>query len=70
MHKRLAAHISGVFAEAEGVEFEKRLGKLLPVIEREIHPSNFEDVSHLARKERRKAEVKLRKWGGGIYYLD
>ncbi|XP_054845011.1 small subunit processome component 20 homolog [Eublepharis macularius] len=45
VHKRLAAHTCGVFAEAEGVEFEKRLGTLLPVMEREIHPSHFEDVT-------------------------
>ncbi|XP_015276790.1 PREDICTED: small subunit processome component 20 homolog [Gekko japonicus] len=51
VHKRLAAHTSGVFAEAEGVEFEKRLGMLLPVIEREIHPSNFEDVRDEAEEK-------------------
>nr|XP_056703398.1 small subunit processome component 20 homolog [Euleptes europaea] len=44
VHKRLAAHTCGIFAEAEGAEFEKRLGTLLPIIEKEIHPSNFEDV--------------------------
>ncbi|XP_077195287.1 small subunit processome component 20 homolog isoform X2 [Paroedura picta] len=51
VHKRLAAHTSGVFAEAEGVEFEKRLGTLLPVIEREIQPSNFEDVRDEAEEK-------------------
>ncbi|XP_039210035.1 small subunit processome component 20 homolog [Crotalus tigris] len=44
VHKRLAAHASGAFVEAEKIEFEKRLGTILPVIEREIHPSNFEEV--------------------------
>lgn len=45
MHKRLAAHACGVFVEAEGVEFEKRLGTVLPVAEREIQPSRYEEVS-------------------------
>ncbi|XP_072856319.2 small subunit processome component 20 homolog isoform X1 [Pogona vitticeps] len=44
-HKRLVAHACGIFVEAEGIEFEKRLGTILPVIEREIHPANFEDVT-------------------------
>ncbi|XP_060101236.1 small subunit processome component 20 homolog [Heteronotia binoei] len=51
VHKRLAAHTSGVFVEAEGMEFEKRLGMLLPIIEREIHPSNFEDVRDEAEEK-------------------
>ncbi|XP_053108089.1 small subunit processome component 20 homolog isoform X2 [Hemicordylus capensis] len=45
VHKRLAAHACGVLVEAEGVEFEKRLGTVLPIIDREIHPSNFEDLT-------------------------
>ncbi|XP_061495457.1 small subunit processome component 20 homolog isoform X2 [Rhineura floridana] len=45
VHKRLAAHACGAFVEAEGIGFEKRLGTILPVIEREMHPSNFEDVT-------------------------
>ncbi|XP_063164718.1 small subunit processome component 20 homolog [Candoia aspera] len=44
VHKRLAAQACGAFAEAEEIEFEKRLGTILPVIEREIQPSNFEEV--------------------------
>ncbi|XP_048356593.1 small subunit processome component 20 homolog isoform X1 [Sphaerodactylus townsendi] len=51
VHKRLAAHICGIFAEVEGAEFEKRLGTLLPVIEKEIHPLNFEDVRDEAEEK-------------------
>jgi len=33
--------------ESEGVDFERRLGTLLPVIEKEIDPESFKDVSNL-----------------------
>ncbi|XP_048213322.1 small subunit processome component 20 homolog [Perognathus longimembris pacificus] len=44
LNKQLAALICGLFVESEGVDFERRLGNLLPVIEREIDPENFNDI--------------------------
>ncbi|XP_069847264.1 small subunit processome component 20 homolog [Dipodomys merriami] len=44
LNKQLAALICGLFVESEGVDFERRLGTLLPVIEREIDPENFKDI--------------------------
>lgn len=33
--------------ESEGITFERRFGTVLPVIEKEIDPENFQDVSYL-----------------------
>uniref|UniRef100_A0A3Q3F398 UTP20 small subunit processome component n=1 Tax=Kryptolebias marmoratus TaxID=37003 RepID=A0A3Q3F398_KRYMA len=42
--RRLGAQICGLFVEVEEEEFVHRMDDLLPLLEREIHPDNFEDI--------------------------
>ncbi|KAM6154071.1 small subunit processome component 20 homolog [Erethizon dorsatum] len=44
LSRQLAALACGLFVESEGADFKKRLGAILPIIEKEIDPENLQDV--------------------------
>ncbi|XP_044533441.1 small subunit processome component 20 homolog [Gracilinanus agilis] len=44
LQKRLAAQTCGLFVETEGAAFERRFGTVLPIIERELEPSQLRDL--------------------------
>lgn len=47
--RRLGAQVCGLFVEVEEEKFSRRMDDLLPLLEKEIHPDAYEDVSEKRR---------------------